>query len=69
MLIPEKQEDTVKSSMRDRIEGELHEIKGIAKEKVGHITNSRRIAAAGRSEKLAGAIQKKVGRVKRVFGM
>lgn len=59
----------MKPSMRDRIKGELHEIKGKAKEKVGHITNNRHMAAAGRSEKLAGIIQKKVGRIKRVFGM
>jgi uncharacterized protein YjbJ (UPF0337 family) len=59
----------MKASMRDRIKGELHEIKGRAKEKVGHITNSRRMAAAGRSETLAGTIQKKFGRIKRVFGM
>jgi uncharacterized protein YjbJ (UPF0337 family) len=55
--------------MRDRIKGELHEMKGRAKEKVGHITNSRHMAAAGRSERLAGTIQKKVGRIKRIFGM
>ena len=40
----------MKPSMRDRIKGELHEIKGKAKEKVGHITSNRRMAAAGRSE-------------------
>lgn len=59
----------MKPSMRDRIKGELHEIKGTAKEKVGHITNNRQMAAAGSSEKLAGKIQKKVGWIKRVFGM
>ena len=59
----------MKSSMRDRIKGEFHEIKGNAKEKVAHITNNRHMAAAGRSEKLAGKIQKKLGRIKRVFGM
>jgi hypothetical protein len=31
----------MKPSMRDRIKGELHEIKGKAKEKVGHITKRK----------------------------
>ncbi len=57
----------MKASMRDRIKGELHEIKGKAKEKVGQITNNPNMAAEGQSEKLVGKIQKKVGQIKKVF--
>jgi uncharacterized protein YjbJ (UPF0337 family) len=59
----------MRPSTRDQIKGELHQIRGRAKVKVGQITNNRHMAAAGRSETLAGKIQKKFGRIKRVFGM
>ena len=52
----------MKPSTKDQIKGELHEIKGTAKEKVGQITNNPNMAAEGQSEKFAGKIQKKVGR-------
>ena len=59
----------MRPSTRDQIKGELHEIRGKAKVKVGQITNNRDMAAAGQSEQLAGKIQKKFGRIKKVFGM
>ena len=58
----------MKPSTKDQIKGELHDIKGTAKEKVGPITNNPNMVAEGQSEKLAGKIQKKVGRIKKVFG-
>jgi uncharacterized protein YjbJ (UPF0337 family) len=57
----------MKPSTKDQIKGQLHEIKGKAKEKVGQITNNPNAAAEGQSEKLVGKIQKKVGQIKKVF--
>jgi uncharacterized protein YjbJ (UPF0337 family) len=53
----------MKRSAKDQIKGELH---GKAKEKcVGSRTD---MVAEGQSEKLAGKIQKNVGRIKKMFG-
>ena len=57
----------MKPSTKDQIKGELHEIKGTVKEKVGQIANNPNLAADGQSENFAGKIQKKVGRIKKVF--
>ena len=57
----------MKPSTKDQIKGELHELKGTVKQKVGQIANNPNLAAEGQSEKLAGKIQKKVGQIKKVF--
>jgi uncharacterized protein YjbJ (UPF0337 family) len=57
----------MKSSTTDKIEGEFHEVKGQVKEKVGHIINKHDLESEGKSENLAGKVQKKVGQVKEVL--
>ena len=57
----------MKSSQKDKIEGAFHETKGKLKEKAGELTNNPDLAADGRSEKLAGKVQKKIGQIEEVF--
>ena len=52
----------MKSSIANRIEGEVHEVKGTIKEKLGRLTKDRKTQAEGFTEKVAGKIQKKIGR-------
>lgn len=58
----------MKSSIRDKAEGTLHEVKGAAKEIVGKLSNNRKMEAQGTVEKVAGQAQVKVGQVKKVMG-
>ena len=54
-------------STNDQIEGGLHEAKGKVKETVGRAINNPDLEAEGKSENLAGKIQKKVGQIEKVF--
>jgi uncharacterized protein YjbJ (UPF0337 family) len=54
-------------STKDQIKGDLHQVKGGVKEKVGQVTNDANLAADGQGEKLAGKVQKKMGQVEKVF--
>jgi uncharacterized protein YjbJ (UPF0337 family) len=56
----------MKQSTRDKLEGKLHEAKGI-KEKVGQVTNNPDLAAEGQGEKVRGKVQKKVGQVEKLL--
>lgn len=58
----------MKSSTKDQIEGNLHEVKGKIKEKAGQVTNNPSLKAEGQDEALAGKVQKKIGEVEKVFG-
>jgi uncharacterized protein YjbJ (UPF0337 family) len=58
--------NTMKSSMRDHAEGNMHEAKGKIKEVAGKIVGNHELEAEGKSEKNAGKIQKKVGDVKKI---
>jgi uncharacterized protein YjbJ (UPF0337 family) len=58
----------MKSSMKDKVEGTLHEAKGKVKEMAGEITNNPKLKAEGTSEKIAGKVQEKIGQVKKVLG-
>jgi len=57
----------MKDSIKDKLEGTLHDVKGTLKEKVGQATNNPDLEAEGTGEKVAGKIQKKVGDVEKVF--
>jgi uncharacterized protein YjbJ (UPF0337 family) len=57
----------MKASTKDRIKGQLHEVKGKVKEKAGQLTNNRNLQAKGRAENLVGKVQKKVGQIKGVL--
>ncbi|HET6840493.1 MAG TPA: CsbD family protein [Candidatus Angelobacter sp.] len=54
-------------STKDIIKGNVHEAKGVVKEKVGKITSNRDLTAEGQNEKLAGKVQKKVGQIEKVL--
>jgi uncharacterized protein YjbJ (UPF0337 family) len=57
----------MKPSTKDQMAGKLHELKGMAKQKAGQVTNDPDLAAEGQGEKIGGKILKKVGQVERVF--
>jgi uncharacterized protein YjbJ (UPF0337 family) len=45
----------------------MEEIKGKVKEKAGQMTGNPRLEDEGRSQKVAGKVQKKVGEIEKVF--
>ena len=55
-------------STKDEITGNLHEVKGAIKKKVGQVTNNPDLEARGEAEHNKGVIQKKVGQIERVVG-
>jgi len=63
-----REEDPMKSSIRDKAEGTFHEVKGKVKEVAGKITDNPELEAEGAGEKIAGKVQGKVGQVKKVLG-
>jgi uncharacterized protein YjbJ (UPF0337 family) len=54
----------MKPSMKDKIKGGFHEVKGTIKEEVGKVTNDRNLKAKGKAEKKAGELQQRIGRAK-----
>jgi uncharacterized protein YjbJ (UPF0337 family) len=57
----------MKDSVKDKVEGTAHQLKGAVKEEVGHATHDPALESEGTDEKVAGKIQKKVGDVEKVF--
>jgi len=57
----------MKDSTKDQVTGKFHEVKGKAKEKIGHATNDPNLEAEGQDEKVAGTVQKKIGQVEKVL--
>lgn len=51
----------MKTSAKDEIKGTLHEVKGKIKEKAGQITNRPDLETEGKSEHIAGKVEKKIG--------
>jgi len=58
----------MKSSTRDKTEGTFHEAKGKAKQMAGKLTDNPELEAEGTDEKIAGKVQEKIGKVKKVLG-
>jgi len=58
----------MKSSTKDQVEGTFHELKGKAKEVAGKLSDNPKLEAEGTGEKIAGKVQDKIGRVKKVVG-
>ena len=54
-------------SVKDKIEGKAHEVKGAVKQGVGRATNNPDMETEGQAEKVGGKVQKKVGDVEEVF--
>ena len=57
----------MKPSTQNEIAGKAHEVKGKIKEKAGELTNDPDLEGKGISERIAGIVQKKLGRVQRIF--
>ena len=57
----------MKSSIANRLVGELHEAKGSFKEKVGRMTKDTETESEGLTEKIVGKIQKKIGRAQKAI--
>lgn len=58
----------MKSSIRDKSEGMLHQVKGKIKELVGNVVNDKPLKTEGKAENLAGRVQEKRGDIKKVAG-
>ncbi len=58
----------MKSSVKDTVQGTIHEVKGKAKEVAGKISDNPKLEAEGQAEKVAGKVQQKVGQIKKVLG-
>jgi len=55
----------MRQSTENEIAGQVHEVKGKMKEKVGQLTNNPDLEAEGFGEKIAGKVQKKIGQVEK----
>jgi uncharacterized protein YjbJ (UPF0337 family) len=64
----QKEESKMSDSMKDKVKGTAHDVKGTIKEKVGHATNNPNLEDEGTAEKIGGKVQKKVGDVEKVLG-
>ena len=58
----------MKPSTDDKATGNLHEVKGAIKQKVGELTKNSNLEADGRAEKNAGKVQNFVGKVEKAVG-
>lgn len=56
------------NSTKQELEGKLHETKGAAKEKVGELTHDPELESEGRTEKVAGIVQKTLGKIEKALG-
>jgi len=56
----------MKQSTKDKLEGQLHEVKGKVKEKAGQVTNNPDLEGEGQAENLTGKVQKKIGKIEKV---
>jgi uncharacterized protein YjbJ (UPF0337 family) len=57
----------MKPSTENEIAGQVHEVKGKIKEKVGQLTNDPDLEAEGIGEKIAGKVRKKIGQVEKAI--
>jgi uncharacterized protein YjbJ (UPF0337 family) len=55
------------SSTTDQVKGDLHQVKGKVKEKVGQVIGNPDLEVEGQNENLAGKVQKKVGQIEKVL--
>jgi len=56
------------NSTKQQIEGDLHDAKGTAKEAEGKLTHDPDLEAEGRIEKVAGIVQRKLGKLEKLIG-
>jgi uncharacterized protein YjbJ (UPF0337 family) len=58
----------MKSGTRDQTEGKWHQVKGKIKEIVGKVSMNRDLETEGEEESRSGAVQEKIGEIKKVVG-
>lgn len=58
----------MKSSIKDKAEGALRQLKGKVKEVAGIISDSPKLQAEGTAEKMAGKVQMKIGKLNQFWG-
>ena len=58
----------MKPSTEDEIAGKVHEVKGTIKQKAGKLTNDPDLEGEGIGEKIAGKVQKNIGKVEKALG-
>jgi uncharacterized protein YjbJ (UPF0337 family) len=58
----------MRNSDRQQAEGTFRQKRGAAKEKLGEMKNDPKLESRGRTEKIAGAVQKGLGKVERLVG-
>ncbi len=58
----------MKRSTKNQADGRFHEAKGKAKETAGKLIANPEWEAEGKSEKIAGKVQKKIGQFEKVVG-
>ncbi len=58
----------MKTSLQDHSEGQFHRVKGKLKEIAGIIVGDAELEVAGKTERIAGKMQEKIGQIKKVFG-
>jgi uncharacterized protein YjbJ (UPF0337 family) len=58
----------VKESIKDKIEGKAHELKGAIKKTIGDVVDNPDLKTEGQAEELAGKVQRKVGDVEKAVG-
>jgi uncharacterized protein YjbJ (UPF0337 family) len=58
----------MKLSTDDKATGQLHEVKGAVKQKVGELANDPNLEADGKAEKTAGKVQNVVGKIEKAIG-
>lgn len=57
----------MEESTKDKVQGNVNQVTGAAKEKIGEVTNDPDMQDEGTLEKLKGKVQDKVGDIKKVF--
>jgi uncharacterized protein YjbJ (UPF0337 family) len=57
----------MKPSTKNEVAGNVHEVKGKVKEKVGRLTNDPDLEGEGVGEKIGGKVQKKIGQLEKVI--
>jgi uncharacterized protein YjbJ (UPF0337 family) len=64
-----KAEDkNMKSSTRDQLEGQVDQVKGTIRDKIGQATNNPTLSVKGQAQNFRGRIQEKAGQIKKVLG-
>jgi uncharacterized protein YjbJ (UPF0337 family) len=58
----------MKSSARDKVEGNIHQAKGTIKKAIGNLVGDAELKAEGKVEHAAGKVQEKRGDIKKVLG-